>query len=308
MDRERSNQIGRVAWIAIVGNTLLAVLKTIAGLMAGSLAVVGDGIDSTTDIVASIIILFAARIISKPPDREHPYGHFRAETIATKTLAFVIFFVGAQLALSTVRRILSGEYGRVPDLLAIYVTVASILGKIVLAFLLIRAGKKLQSSMLLANGKNMQNDILISAGVLVGLVFTQVFHLPILDSITALAISLWIMKTAYGIFMEANLELMDGNDDPLVYSTIFQAVESVSDAANPHRARVRRLANMYIIDLDIEVESSKTVAQAHDIAARVERTIKGQLDNVYDIMVHVEPLGNVEADERYGLRRNESLP
>ncbi len=308
MDRERSNQIGRVAWIAIVGNTLLAVLKTIAGLMAGSLAVVGDGIDSTTDIVASIIILFAARIISKPPDREHPYGHFRAETIATKTLAFVIFFVGAQLALSTVRRILSGEYGRVPDLLAIYVTVASILGKIVLAFLLIRAGKKLQSSMLLANGKNMQNDILISAGVLAGLVFTQVFHLPILDSITALAISLWIMKTAYGIFMEANLELMDGNDDPLVYSTIFQAVESVSGAANPHRARVRRLANMYIIDLDIEVESSKTVAQAHDIAARVERTIKGQLDNVYDIMVHVEPLGNVEADERYGLRRNESLP
>ena len=304
MDRERSNQIGRVAWIAIVGNTLLALLKTIAGLMAGSLAVLGDGIDSTTDIVASIITLFAARIISKPPDREHPYGHFRAETIATKTLAFVIFFVGAQLALSTARRILSGEYGRVPELLAIYVTVISILGKIILAFLLTRAGKKLQSSMLLANGKNMQNDILISAGVLVGLVFTQVFRLPLVDSITALAISLWIMKTAFGIFMEANLELMDGNDDPLVYSVIFQAVENVSGAANPHRARVRRLANMYIIDLDIEVESSKTVAQAHDIAIRVEQTIKGQLDNVYDIMVHVEPLGNVETEERYGLRHN----
>ncbi len=301
MDRERAAHIALISWIAIVGNLLLALLKIIVGTRAGSLAVLGDGIDSTTDIVASGITLFAARIIAKPPDREHPYGHFRAETIASKTLSFIIFFAGAQLALSTVRRVISGEYGGVPEIAALYAAAISIAGKVALSVLLSRSGKKLDSSMLLANGKNMQSDILISTGVLAGVVFTQIFRMPLLDSITALLISLWIMRTAFTIFMESNMELMDGLGDQAVYPVIFKAVDEISGAVNPHRTRVRRLGNMYIIDLDIEVDGRKTVTEAHNIALQVENTIKQRVDNVYDIMVHVEPKGNVERNERFGV-------
>jgi cation diffusion facilitator family transporter len=301
LDRERAARIELISWVAIVGNLLLALLKIIAGIRAGSLAVLGDGIDSTTDIVASGITLFAARIIAKPPDREHPYGHFRAETIATKTLSFIIFFAGAQLALSTVHRIISGEYGGVPGIAALYAAAISIVGKIALSVLLSRSGKKLDSSMLRANGKNMQSDILISTGVLAGVVFTQVLRMPLLDSIAALVISLWIMRTAFTIFMESNVELMDGLGDQTVYPVIFKAVDEISGAVNPHRTRVRKLGNMYIIDLDIEVDGRKTVTEAHNIAVQVEHTIKQRVDNVYDIMVHVEPRGNVELNERFGV-------
>jgi cation diffusion facilitator family transporter len=301
LDRERAARIALISWIAIFGNLLLALLKIIAGIQAGSLAVLGDGIDSTTDIVASGITLFAARIIVKPPDREHPYGHFRAETIATKVLSFIIFFVGAQLALSTLRRFISGEYGGVPEAAALYAAAISIFGKAALSVLLSRSGKKLNSSMLRANGKNMQSDILISTGVLAGVVLTQVFRLPLLDSITALLVSLWIMRTAFAIFMESNMELMDGMGDQTIYPVIFKAVEEISGAVNPHRTRVRKLGNMYIIDLDIEVDGKKSVTQAHSIAVQVENTIKRRVDNVYDIMVHVEPKGNVELNERFGV-------
>ena len=301
MDRERAARIEFISWVAIVGNLLLALLKIIAGIRAGSLAVLGDGIDSTTDIVASGITLFAARIIVKPPDREHPYGHFRAETIATKTLSFIIFFAGAQLALSTVHRLISGEYGGVPGIAALYAAAISIAGKIALSVLLSRSGKKLNSSMLRANGKNMQSDILISTGVLAGVVFTQALRMPLLDSIAALMISLWIMRTAFTIFMESNVELMDGLGDQTVYPVIFKAVDEISGAVNPHRTRVRKLGNVYIIDLDIEVDGRKTVTEAHNIAVQVEHTIKQRVDNVYDIMVHVEPRGNVELNERFGV-------
>jgi cation diffusion facilitator family transporter len=301
MDRQRADRIARISWIAIVGNLVLAVLKIVVGLKAGSLAVLGDGIDSTTDIVGTGVTLFAARIITKPPDPEHPYGHFRAETIAAKTLSFIIFFVGAQLALSTVRRFISGEYGGVPEIAAVYAAGISIVGKIALSILLGRGGKKLDSSMLRANGKNMQNDILISSGVLAGVVFTQVFGLPLLDLVAALLISLWIMRTAFTIFMESNLEVMDGLGDQTIYPTIFEAVDEIAGAVNPHRTRVRKLGNMYIIDLDIEVEGSKTVTEAHAIAVKVERIIKQRVENVYDVMVHVEPKGNVELDERFGV-------
>jgi len=305
MDKQRAGRIALISWIAIAGNLVLALLKIIVGLRAGSLAVLGDGIDSTTDIVASGITVFAAGIIAKPPDREHPYGHFRAETIATKTLSFIIFFVGSQLVLSTVRRLISGQYGGVPEITALYAAGISIIGKIALTVLLLRSGKKLDSSMLRANGTNMQNDILISAGVLVGVLLTQVFRLPLLDSIVALLVGLWIMRTAFMIFKESNLELMDGMGDQTIYPVIFKAVEEVAGAGNPHRTRVRRLGNMYIIDLDIEVDGKKTVIEAHEIALQVEQEIKQRVDNVYDIMVHVEPRGNIELDERFGITDSE---
>jgi cation diffusion facilitator family transporter len=197
--------------------------------------------------------------------------------------------------------LIAGQHGGVPEVVALYAAGISIVGKIALTAVLLRSGKRLDSSMLRANGKNMQNDILISAGVLAGVVFTHVFRLPLLDSIIALLVGLWIMRTAFTIFMESNLELMDGVGDQTVYPGIFKAVEEVSGAVNPHRTRVRRLGNMYIIDLDIEVDGKKTVTEAHEIALQVEQTIKQRVDNVYDIMVHVEPKGNVELDERFGI-------
>jgi cation diffusion facilitator family transporter len=301
MDRQRAGRIALISWIAIAGNFVLALLKIVMGLRAGSLAVLGDGIDSTTDIVASGITLFAASIIAKPPDREHPYGHFRADTIATRTLSFIIFFAGAQLVLTTARRLISGRHDGVPEIAALYAVGISIIGKIVLTVLLLRAGKKLDSSMLRANGTNMQNDILISAGVLVGVLLTRVFGLPLLDSIVALLVGLWIIRTAFMIFRESTLELMEGMGDQTIYPAIFKAVEEVAGAVNPHRTRVRRLGNMYIIDLDIEVDGEKTVIEAHGIALQVERLIKQRVDNVYDIIVHVEPKGNIELDERFGI-------
>lgn len=306
--QKRTRLIRLASYTGIAGNLLLATLKILTGLYAGSLAVLGDGIDTSTDIATSIITLVASRIMIKPPDLEHPYGHTRAETVATKLLSFIIFFAGAQLILSTLRRLFAGEPLQMPDPVAIYVTLASIAGKALLALSQAHIGKKTQSSMLMANGKNMQSDILISSAVLVGLVLTRLLQIPVLDSVAALLVGLWILRTAYGIFMETSLELMDGLKDPTIYPVIFQAVDSVSGAVNPHRTRVRKLANMYIIDLDIEVEGTLSVHRAHGIAARVEKTIKERLDNVYDVVVHVEPLGNVEQDERFGLSDAESRP
>lgn len=301
MSKNRAERIRSASVIAIAGNTILALAKIATGLTAGSLAVLGDGIDTSTDIATSVITLVASRIIARPPDPEHPYGHGRAETLATKLLSFIIFFAGAQLVLSTGRRLLAGGTARLPDPLALYVTLASIAGKAALTFSQIRIGRQAQSPMLIANGKNMQNDILISLGVLVGLLLTHLLRLPFLDSAVALLVGLWIIRVAFGIFMETNLELMDGVSNPAVYPAIFEAVDSVDGAVNPHRTRVRKLANMYIIDLDIEVEGSRTVDEAHRIAVRVEDTIKERLDNVYDIVVHIEPQGNVEQNERFGL-------
>ena len=277
MNDKRTIFIKRASFIAIIGNTILALLKIIFGLMAGSLAVVGDGVDTTTDIITSLVTLFAAIIMGRPPDKTHPYGHLRAEAIATKIVSFVIFFVGAQLALSSTRMLISGEHTRVPSALALYVTIVSIAGKIFLAYSQFSLGKRHESQMIIANAKNMLNDIYISSGVLIGLIFTLVFQQAIIDTILALAVSVWVMKTAIEIFLDSSVEVMEGIRDHTVYDRVFKAVDSVEGASNPHRTRVRMISNLYVIDLDIEVDPGVSVSKGHDIAVKVEEKIKREL-------------------------------
>ena len=301
----RQKTIIQASWVSIAGNALLAVLKIILGFISGSLAVVADGIDSASDIATSIITLVTARVLAKPPNINYPYGYEKADAIATKALSFVIFFAGAQLAIATSRRIILAEVQEMPGKLAIYITVFSIFAKIFLTFYLKRAGKQTNSSMLLANGKNMQNDIIISMSVLLGLFLTYYFNQPVLDRIIALAVSLWIMWVGLQIFLKTNTELMDGMKDPELYCELFNAVKKVEGAHNPHRVRVRKLGNFHMISMDLEVESTMTVKDAHDVAKNVENEIKATIPNVYDIVVHIEPLGNLEQGEKFGLREGD---
>ncbi len=302
---ERITLIKTASWIGIIGNAFLAVLKIVAGLLSGSLAVVSDGIDSAADVVGSIITLFTAVIINQPPDREHPYGHTRAETLATAILAFIIFFAGAQLLLTTVGSFIRGETPGMPSFLAVYVILISIAGKILLAFTQYYFGKKAESPMLIASAKNMQNDILISSGVLAGLGCTFYFNLPILDPVIATVISIIIMKTAVEIYLGINTELMGGGGDAHTYKHISESVSETEGACNPHRMRIRKMGERYFIDLDIEVDGKLSVESAHAIACRVEEKIKERIANVYDIMVHVEPEGNIEKAEKFGLSNDD---
>jgi cation diffusion facilitator family transporter len=291
----------RTSWISTIGNAVLSVSKIIVGLLAGSLAVLGDGIDSATDVIISVVMIFTARIMSRPPSKKYVFGYEKAESIATKILSLVIFYAGVQMLLSSVESIFSDEVKEIPSAIAIYVTVFSIAGKLLLALYQYKQGKKINSSMLTANAINMRNDVIISSGVLLGVIFTFIFKLPILDSITGLIISLFIIKSSISIFMDSNVELMDGVKDVNIYNKIFEAVEKVPGAGNPHRVRSRMIGNLYNITLDIEVDPQMTLMQAHEIADAVEKSIENSIDNVYDILVHVEPAGKCQTDEKFGI-------
>jgi cation diffusion facilitator family transporter len=300
---QREDKIVKASAFNIVGNAILAVAKITIGMIAGSLAVVGDGIDSASDIVASVITLVTARVMKKSPNVKYPYGYAKADTVATKALSFIIFFAGAQLAISTITKLVEGYDEEIPSMIAIYVTIFSIFGKIALSAHQYKAGKTLRSQMLIANAKNMQNDIFTSIAVFVGLFFTIVLEMPILDTITALAISFWIMKSAYDIFMQTNTELMEGIEDKKIYEDILNIVESIDGAENAHRVRVRKFAHKYVIELDFEVDGEMTVQQSHDISKKVERGIKNKIENVHDIITHIDPLGEVEKDEQFGISK-----
>lgn len=298
---DRNKIIKTASIISIIGNAILSIAKIIVGLIAGSLAVLGDGLDSLTDIFISLITLAVSAIITQPPDKEHPYGHYRAETIATSILAFIMFFIGGQLSMSTAEKIFNHDAVRMPEMLAVYVTIFSIAGKVLLSWSQYALGKKSDSTMLIANSKNMQNDVITSAGVLIGLGCVFFFNLPVIDKIIAIIIGLWIMFTAVRIFLSTVTELMEGEVNKDLYDKIFEAVNNTDGVSNPHRVRIKKLGVFYVIDMDVEVDGSRKVMDAHDQVKIVEEKICASIPNIYDIVIHIEPLGNLEKEERYGL-------
>ncbi|MDR1775182.1 MAG: cation diffusion facilitator family transporter [Actinomycetes bacterium] len=300
----RIRTIRLAAVVALVGNLFLAVLKVAFGAIAGSAALIGDGIDSSADVLISLITLVVVRIIERPPDKDHPWGHGRAETIAVTALSFVLFFAGAQLIFRSVANLFSGVVPEIPGRLALVATVVSIVGKILLALSQYVLGRRAESAMVTANAKNMAGDVLISLGVLAGLVLSFWTGSGRADVIIAVLVGVWVIKTAIGIFRDANSELMDGGAGTAQYQAIFDAVNSVPGAGNPHRTRIRRIGGFWDIDTDIEVDPDLTVQDAHVIASRVEDAIKQRLDNVFDIVIHVEP-HNDPAAEGYGLSEKE---
>jgi cation diffusion facilitator family transporter len=300
---DRAALIQQASLTALFGNLILAAAKVIVGTTAGSLAVTGDGIDTSVDVLIAVVQLFIARVTARPADAEHPWGHGRAETIGTAGISFLLFFAGFQLIANSAGDLLNGIKREAPQDIAITVTLISIAGKLLLAFNQYRLGKKSGSKLLAANAKNMASDVVISTGVLAGLICSKLFKVGYIDLLAAILIGIWIMRAAVIIFIGVNAELMDGGALKEHYKAVFEAVHSVKGAGNPHRARIRQIAGFLDIDIDIEVDGQLSVQAAHNIATQVENAIRGRLENVFDIMVHVEPDGDSSSmeNEAYGL-------
>lgn len=304
MAKDREKIMLLTSWVSVLGNAVLSLLKVIVGVLSGSLAVLSDGLDSASDVITSLVILIATPIINRPPNSKYAYGQEKAENVASTILSFVIFFMGCQMFYTAVSKIWKNEATEMPSMIAIWVTIASIVGKLLLAWYQFYQGRRVDSSMLRANAINMRNDVIISLGVLLGLACTFLLEMPVLDPIIALLIGIYIIWSAIGIFRDANLVLMDGLPDTSIYNKIIKAVERVPGASNPHRIRSSQIGNMYNIVLDIEANPHLSLKEAHHIAQQVEDSIKDSIDNVYDIVVHVEPEGDKHCEEKYGINKS----
>ena len=300
----RTKIVRSASFIALSGNLLLCILKLTVGLITGSLAVLGDGIDTTTDVGIAMMAVIVSFVINQPSDSRYPWGRQRAETIASMVLAFIIMFAGIQLFIASINKLIQVYKGTLlpmPQRIAIIVTVISIAGKLLLALNQYFLGKKAQSLMILANARNMVNDIVISSSVLIGFIISLLFHAPYFDPLVALIVSCLIIKSAVTLFIELNVELMDGNTNKQLYERLFSAVATIPEVKNPHRARIRKMANLWDIDLDIEVDGSMPVSEAHNISEKTSLVIRQALGNVYDIVIHIEPYNSDREGECYGL-------
>jgi cation diffusion facilitator family transporter len=275
----------RGAKISIMAYLILSCLKLIVGYISDSAALKADGLNNTTDIIASIAVLIGLKLSQRPPDENHRYGHWKSETIASMVASFIMTAVGIQVLVDAGTAFIHGG-NESPDPVAAYVALFSA----VAMYFVYRYNKKLalriESSSVMAAAKDNLSDAWVSIGAAVGILGSQL-NMPWLDTGTAIVVGILICNTALDIFREASLELSDGFDETKLnlYKEIVTEIEGVKGIKE---IKGRKYGNNEVIDCVILVKSTLGIKEAHDIATNVERIMIDD-HGVYNVHVHVEP-------------------
>lgn len=280
-------KVRRVLWIILLFNLGVALAKVAYGLITRSLSMTADGFHSMSDGFSNVIGLIGVWIAGQPADKDHPYGHKKFETYTTVGIAALLLFVSYEVSAGIINRI---RHPSVPAVTGIsfavmLVTLAVNIGVYVYE---VRQGRKLGSDFLVSDAYHTRSDILVSLSVLGGL-FGMKLGLPWLDWVLGIVLVVLIALSAWEIIRNSAQVLCDAAVlDAQVVVPLVMDIPGVEDC---HMVRSRGRADAVYVDLHVEVDPGMTVAQAHDLADLVEARLKGRLEGVVDVLVHVEPRG-----------------
>lgn len=267
---------------------LLSLLKIAVGIISGSVSIIAQAIDSLLDLFASLFTFFSLRIAGKPADREHPFGHGKAESISGVVQGGLIFAAAVYIFYQAVTRIVVGadiEYVTA----GIVVMAVCIVVSIIVSRHLLRVARKTDSAALEANARNLATDVYTALGVLAGLVAVRISGLNILDPIIAIGVALFILKTAYDVVRKSFPHLIDvklpEDEEALIESTMR---EHMGELVGFHSLRTRKAGSERYIELHMIMARDASVERAHNLCDHLEEDIKSKLPNA-SVTIHVEP-------------------
>ncbi|WDM03039.1 cation transporter [Alicyclobacillus cycloheptanicus] len=267
--------------------------KGVVGLAAGSQALFADAVHSAADVVGSLAVIIGLRIASKPPDEDHPYGHGKAELISTAIVALFLLGAGIEVSVSSLRAFFQPPHP--PALLAAWTAMAAIVIKEVMFQYTYRLGKRLNSKSLVASAYDHRSDVLSSVAACIGILLAilgRALHtrwLEHMDSAAGLLVALLVLRIGYGLVQDSVQTLMDKTapvKDLRSYAACIRQIEGVRRVDD---LRARDHGQYVIVDVEISVEASISVAAGHDIAAQVKQALQREFPRVSDVLVHVNP-------------------
>ncbi|MCL2405262.1 MAG: cation diffusion facilitator family transporter [Defluviitaleaceae bacterium] len=280
----------RTARNSIGVNIALAAFKLFAGIFAQSAAMVADAVHSITDLVSTVVVIIGIRMAGKKPDKEHPYGHERFECVATLVLAVLISIVGIGIGWAGIQAIIARDFGEIttPGVLALVAAVISIGVKEGLFWYVRGAAKKIDSSGLMADAWHSRADGLSSIGSFVGILGARL-GFPILDPVAAIIICLFILKTALNIAKDALGKMTDRACSDETEQEMRELITAHDGVKGIDRLNTRMFGNRIYVDVDICVDGTLSLKEAHDTAEGVHDAIERQFSKVKHCMVHVNP-------------------
>jgi cation diffusion facilitator family transporter len=266
-------------------NLAVALAKIALGYVTGAVSILSDGFHSLTDSASNVVALVGVSAARQPPDRNHPYGHRKYETMASLAILLFLVAVLVQVLVASAQRLIYGGSPRVfPEGIAL-MTATLIVNIIVVAYER-RAGRELQSEVLIADSKHTQSDVLTSVAVL-GALLGVWWGYPMLDPLAAILVAVFIARACWQIAQEASRILSD--EIVLAEEQVRQVVQSVPDVLGCHHIRTRGSSDYVFLDLHVWLDGRTPLESAHSRSHVVKDRLMAAFPQIADVVIHIEP-------------------
>lgn len=285
-----SEQIAvKTTYFSIFSNTILAIIKALTGYFGNSYALIADAIESTSDILSSILVLFGIKYASRPPDKNHPYGHGRMETLVTFLVVGFLIVSALIIAHESIKNIQTPH--ELPKPFTLIVLLLIIVWKEISYQFVYGKGKELKSSTLQADAWHHRSDAITSMAAFIGISIALIFGkgYESADDWAALLASVFILYNSYLIFRPALGEIMDEHlYDDIMYEirTVSMTVKGILDT---EKCFIRKAGMKYHVDLHAIVDGNLSVIEGHNLAHQLKEKLQKDLPHLGHILIHIEP-------------------
>lgn len=276
------------AGLSITSNSIIILLKIIAGIISGSISIISEAIHSISDFLASVLTFFAVSRSSEPADKDHPFGHGKYEDMSGFIEGGLIIFAGFYIIYEALSKLVSGYSINTESMLGIYVMAFAVIANFIVSSYLFYVAKKSDSVSLYADAQHLRTDIFSSLGVLIGLVLIKITGIVALDSIIALIVAVVIMKTGFSISKDTLNNLLDGTLPEEDISKIEKILKNNCSIKGYKDLKARKAGQCKDIELTIFFEPDLTISECHKTCDEIENEMKNILHNA-DITIHAEP-------------------
>ncbi len=280
--------VKKLSRIGILGNVLLAGFKLFAGIFGRSGAMISDAVHSLSDVFATLIAYIGVRLSKQPEDEEHPFGHERLECVASLILGLILAGTGIGIGYAGFQKLITPSTLEIPTMLPLVAAVVSIVVKEVMYHYTMHFAKVMDSPAFKADAWHHRSDALSSVGSFAGIGLAKL-GFPIMDPIAGLIICVCILKVAVEITNDAFIKMLDTSGGKEFEATLKAFVEKQDGVVQVDLLRTRQFGNKIYVDLEIAVDRSISLIDAHDIAERVHENVEKEYANVKHVMIHVNP-------------------
>ena len=290
----------RVTWIGAAVNVVLILIKGSAGWLGNSQALIADAVHSISDFFTDAVVLWGLKAGSRSADDDHHFGHARFETMASALVGVALVAVAVGIGQDAAKNIYFHEESH-PGWLAVLAAGFSILSKELLYRYTVVVGRRIKSMAVVANAWHHRSDALSSVAVLAGVLAARLHpELHILDAVAALLVSVFVLKAGVDILWGALKEMTDAAPSAQVVDDLRSCVEGVQGVRGHHDLRVRSSGGLLMVQIHVQVEGRLSVAEGHRIAKAVETCLLRDVEDVVDVIVHVDPSSEDDGSPPHG--------
>ncbi len=300
-EREKLTLGRRAGMVGIGVNLLLFAVKLFGGISSGSVAVIADAVNNVTDAASSILVFLGYWFAAKPPDKEHPYGHARMESLCSLGIAILVTVLGIELFTGSLADIFGGGEGASLSPLVVGIMVVSVAAKVVLALFYHRVGRKIDSASLRASAMDSMGDVCASAAVVVGMFLAPVTG-PMTDGILGCLIAVYIFIMGIKLILDGVNTILGTPPDKSLVMEIVGKIKSYDGVLGIHDLVMHNYGmDKYFASVHVEMDAERDIMLSHDIIDTIEADIARE-KNIH-LVIHLDPVSR--SDEKTNALRSQ---